>query len=330
MQIHRGYWSLPKAALHGVVAIGNFDGVHRGHRALIEAAAARAQEQGAPLGVVTFEPHPREVLAPDQAPPRLTPLRVKARLLADLGVAHLFALAFNEHLMTKSPEAFVHDVLAGGLGDPPRRGRLRLPLRPPPRRRRRHARQARRGVRLRRDAHRAGRLARRSLLVEPGPRRDRRGRRRARARPARPSVSGRGPGGRGRPARPRARLSDREPAARPARPVAGRRHLCGARHLGGRRPGRGTMPSPASACARRSGAATGCLEIHLFDQEVDLYGRRLCCAFIERLRAEAAFATIDDLKAQMDRDCAAAPRGAGRGARPTRGAPGNGGTRGVS
>src|ERR671919_799824 len=116
MQIHRGYWSLPHAALHGVVAIGNFDGVHRGHRALIEAARARAEELGAPLGVVTFEPHPREMLAPDKAPPRLTPLRVKARILSDLGVAHLFALAFNEHLMSKSPEAFVHDVLAGGLG----------------------------------------------------------------------------------------------------------------------------------------------------------------------------------------------------------------------
>src|SRR5918996_4896669 len=116
MQIHRGYWSLPHAALHGVVAIGNFDGVHRGHRALIEAARARAEELGAPLGVVTFEPHPREVLTPDQAPPRLTPFRVKARILAELGVDHLYALAFNEYLMSKSPEQFVHDVLAGGLG----------------------------------------------------------------------------------------------------------------------------------------------------------------------------------------------------------------------
>ena len=116
MEIHRGYWSLPQTALHGVVAIGNFDGVHRGHRALIAAAGARARELQAPLGVITFEPHTREVLASDRAPPRLTPFRVKARLLAELGVEHLFALAFNEHLMRKSPEQFVHDVLAGGLG----------------------------------------------------------------------------------------------------------------------------------------------------------------------------------------------------------------------
>ncbi len=116
MQIHRGYWSLPKAALHGVVAIGNFDGVHRGHRALIARAHALAQALGAPLGVITFEPHPREVLTPDQAPPRLTPFRVKARLLAELGVEHLFALAFTDHLREKTPAQFVHDVLAGGLG----------------------------------------------------------------------------------------------------------------------------------------------------------------------------------------------------------------------
>ena len=86
MQIHRGYWSLPQSALHGVVAIGNFDGVHRGHRALIETARERAGELGAPLGVITFEPHPREVLAPDQAPPRLTPFRTKVRILQELGV----------------------------------------------------------------------------------------------------------------------------------------------------------------------------------------------------------------------------------------------------
>src|SRR5919106_5385741 len=116
MRIHRGYWNLARDAWGAVVAIGNFDGVHRGHRVLIETARRHATALGAPLGVVTFEPHPREVLSPDKAPPRLTPFRVKARILAELGVDHLYALAFNEYLMSKSPEQFVHDVLAGGLG----------------------------------------------------------------------------------------------------------------------------------------------------------------------------------------------------------------------
>ena len=97
MRVHRAYWSLPKAALFGVVAIGNFDGVHRGHRALIEAARSHAQQIRAPLGVVTFEPHPREVLTPKSAPPRVTPFRSKARLLAELGVEHLFAQPFNQY-----------------------------------------------------------------------------------------------------------------------------------------------------------------------------------------------------------------------------------------
>ena len=116
MRIHRSYWCLPSSAHHGVVAISSFDGVHRGHRALIAAAREKAATLGAPLGVIAFEPHPREVLTPERAPPRLTPFRLKARLLAEAGVEHLFALAFNAHLMAKTPEQFVHDVLAGGLG----------------------------------------------------------------------------------------------------------------------------------------------------------------------------------------------------------------------
>ena len=72
------------------MAIGNFDGVHRGHREVIRVAAGHARALGRPLGVVTFEPHPREVLNPATAPARLTTLRRKAELLRDLGVEHLF------------------------------------------------------------------------------------------------------------------------------------------------------------------------------------------------------------------------------------------------
>ena len=89
MRIHRDHGSLPAAARGASVAIGNFDGVHRGHREVIRAAAGHAGALGRPLGVVTFEPHPRELLNPVDAPARLTPLRRKAELLQELGVEHL-------------------------------------------------------------------------------------------------------------------------------------------------------------------------------------------------------------------------------------------------
>jgi riboflavin kinase/FMN adenylyltransferase len=115
------------AALRGaVVAIGNFDGVHRGHRALIAEAKVQAEARKSPLAVLTFEPHPQEFFRQlreegglTQAGPecfRLTPLRTKARLLADLGVDALFALTFDAEMAKRSPQDFVLNVLVGGLG----------------------------------------------------------------------------------------------------------------------------------------------------------------------------------------------------------------------
>jgi riboflavin kinase/FMN adenylyltransferase len=306
MQTHRGYWSLPKAALHGVVTIGNFDGVHRGHRALIEEARGRALALGAPLGVVTFEPHPREVLAPDRAPPRLTPLRIKARILVDLGVDHLFALAFNEHLMTKSPEAFVHDVLAGGLGI--RHAVVGYDFRFGHRRAGDADTLARLGdeygfgvtcmepvawcgevcssSRIR-DAVAAGDVAlARDLLGHPY------------------LIEGRVVAGarRGRElGYPTANL---RPGGRGLWPANGI-YAVRATWDAGDRPG--WCDAVASLGVRPTfGGGERLLEIHLFGQEVDLYGCRLCCGFIERLRAEESFATVEALRAQMDRDCAAA------------------------
>ena len=305
MQIHRGYWSLPQAALHGVVAIGNFDGVHRGHRALIEAARARAAEFGAPLGVVTFEPHPREVLTPDRAPPRLTPFRIKARLLAELGVGHLFALTFNEYLMSKSPEQFVHDVLAGGLG----------------------VRHVVVGFDFRFGHKRAGDADTLAALgsdygfevtrIEPVAwRGEVCSSSRVREAVARGDVG-------------QARDLLGHPFLVEGRVVAGDRR---GRELGyptaNLRPGRrGLWPANGIYAVRATwdarepvwhdavaslgvrptfGGRDRLLEIHLFERDVDLYGRRLCCAFVERLRAEQTFATVEDLKAQMDQDSAAA------------------------
>lgn len=95
--------------------MGNFDGVHLGHRAVIDLARPNAPTD-APLGIITFEPHPREVFSPDAPPFRLMNAEARANRLAKLGVQHLYELPFNQDLAALTPEAFVRDVLAHGLG----------------------------------------------------------------------------------------------------------------------------------------------------------------------------------------------------------------------
>src|SRR5579875_3730680 len=98
------------------LALGNFDGVHRGHRQVIAEAARAAGALGAPLGVVTFEPHPRRWFNPAAQPFRLTTLDQQERVLADLGVERLYILPFDAELAALSDEAFAREVLAEGLG----------------------------------------------------------------------------------------------------------------------------------------------------------------------------------------------------------------------
>ena len=116
MQIHRGYWSLPQSALHGVVAIGNFDGVHRGHQAMLARLVAAARERGLPPCAMTFEPHPREFFAPDRAPARLTSLREKLELLAAHGMERTYVCRFDFPFAQQPPEEFVERTLVRGLG----------------------------------------------------------------------------------------------------------------------------------------------------------------------------------------------------------------------
>lgn len=91
--------------------MGNFDGVHLGHQAVID--LARGPQ---PLGIITFEPHPREVFAPDAPPFRLMNAEARRNRLAKLGVQHLYELPFDRSLAALSPAEFARDVLAEGLG----------------------------------------------------------------------------------------------------------------------------------------------------------------------------------------------------------------------
>ncbi|MEO8243714.1 MAG: bifunctional riboflavin kinase/FAD synthetase [bacterium] len=111
MQIHHHWQGLPRLARGASVAMGNFDGIHLGHQAVIDLARTAA-----PLGVVTFEPHPRQFFAPDAPAFRLMNAEARANRLAKLGVQQLYELPFDAALASLTPEAFVRDVLAEGLG----------------------------------------------------------------------------------------------------------------------------------------------------------------------------------------------------------------------
>jgi riboflavin kinase / FMN adenylyltransferase len=110
-----GTSDVPAAARGGVFAIGNFDGVHRGHRALLQAARDRAAALGAPAGVILFEPHPREFFQPDKPHFRLTPLERKLELLDELGLDVAVVLEFDAALAGLPAQAFIERIIVGAL-----------------------------------------------------------------------------------------------------------------------------------------------------------------------------------------------------------------------
>jgi riboflavin kinase/FMN adenylyltransferase len=116
VRVIRGWKDLAAGDRGAAVAMGTFDGVHRGHQKVISLAAAAARDQGVPLGVITFDPHPREYFRPGEAPYRLMKRDQQARALEDLGVDILFVLPMDAELANMTDREFATRVLHDGLG----------------------------------------------------------------------------------------------------------------------------------------------------------------------------------------------------------------------
>jgi riboflavin kinase/FMN adenylyltransferase len=114
MRIFTEWRNLPADARGATVALGNFDGVHRGHAHLLR--SAHAARPGATLAVLTFEPHPREFFRPEDPPFRLTLSGERATALASMGVSLIYELPFNAALSSMPAVAFVDSILCEGLG----------------------------------------------------------------------------------------------------------------------------------------------------------------------------------------------------------------------
>jgi len=290
---------LPPVAL----TVGNFDGLHRGHQAMLQRLLDGARARGLQSCVLTFEPHPREFFAPQAAPTRLTSLREKLELLAAHGVARTHVQRFDRAFASLAPEVFVEQVLAGRLrarwlmigedfrfgakragdvrllGDLARRHGCEVEILPAV---------TRLGVRVSSSAVRAalasGNLdAAEELLGRPY------------------SISGRVVHGRklGRElgfATANVQLKHNRP------PLSGifavRVHGVGA----------SSRPAVASLGVRPTITASGraVLEVHLFDFSADLYGAHMRVEFLHKIRDEEKYSDLGALKAQIERDCEAA------------------------
>jgi riboflavin kinase/FMN adenylyltransferase len=280
------------------VAIGNFDGLHLGHQAILAVLQRRGLEAGLPAAVLTFEPHPREFFQPAQAPARLMRLRDKAEWLAGIGIAELRVLRFDAALVATDAERYIDRYLVRALG----------------------ARQVVIGDDFRFGKDRGGDAA---LLTRAG------------------AARGFGVdvvpalmigGARASSTRIRAALATGDLVE--ARALLGRDYrICG-RVMRGERlgtslgfptanirlhrlvspldgifavrvsgAGPGPRPAVASVGTRPTvGGGERLLEVHVFDYDGDLYGRRLAVDFVARLRDEVHFPDLESLRQQMQRD----------------------------
>ena len=115
MRIFRHVAGLPDFVRDTSVAIGNFDGVHLGHQAVIREAAAHAEKLGSSLSVITLDPHPRRFFRSEEPPFQLTPLRSKVRRFEDIGVDQLMVVHFDEDTSQLTHEQFVDTFITGGF-----------------------------------------------------------------------------------------------------------------------------------------------------------------------------------------------------------------------
>jgi riboflavin kinase / FMN adenylyltransferase len=301
MRIARGLESVPPDARPSVVALGTFDGVHLGHRAILGTALARAREIGVEALACTFDPHPMEILQPDRAPRPITPFDERLALIGEAGIDTVVVLPFTRELSAVEPEAFVKDVLLERL----------------------HAREVVVGYN-----HRFGRGARgdarlleglaerfgfRAHVVPPLTvdgvaassseiraalqRGDVAGAARALGRPyaiAGPVTTG---AGRGRT------LGFPTANIEPDRPLLVSRGVYRGRVIVEGRPHAAVVNVGVRPTFDERVLA---VEAHLLDFAGDLYGRQVRLEFVDRVRDEMRFPSVEELKAQVMRDIATA------------------------
>lgn len=111
MEIYPDVLSLPETPIEPVVTLGNFDGVHRGHQAILAKIQSEAERRGAPSMVLTFHPHPRSVLAPDVRVPQIMSLRERLRVLWDKGIDHCLVIPFDHDFAEVTAREFVEEIL---------------------------------------------------------------------------------------------------------------------------------------------------------------------------------------------------------------------------
>lgn len=302
VELIRGLHNLQARHRGCVATIGNFDGVHLGHRAILAQLLEQAELRGLPGALVCFEPQPQEFFAGANAPPRLTRLREKLELLRQTRLARVLVLRFDAALAARSAQAFIDEVLVAGLG----------------------VRDLVVGDDFRFGHNGEGNF---DLLVEQGVQQGFEVHKRATFAAA---------GGRVSSSWVRDALANGELAL--AAELLGRRYAISGRVVHGRQLGRsigfatanvalGRMETPLRGvyAVRVDGAGEGLkpgvanlgrrptvdgerllLEVHLFDFDGDVYGCRLRVEFAQRIRDERRFASLDELKAQIARDATAA------------------------